>query len=62
MKEISRQECWDDLLSQFNNDVSKTALGMLGILTGGVSDSWDADKIESFKKALIRKYSQESEA
>jgi len=59
MKEtLSRQECWDYLLSQHNNDVSKTALAMLEVLTGGASDLWDDEKHESFTSALIKRYNK----
>ncbi len=62
MRTITRQECWNTLLTQNNNDLGDTALSMLGVLTSGLWVMWDDEKVENFKKALIRKYSQESEA
>jgi len=62
MRTITRQECWNTLLTQNNNDLGDTALSMLGVLTSGLWVMWDDEKVEKFKKALIRKYSQESEA
>ena len=60
MRTITRQECWNTLLTQNNNDLGDTALSMLGVLTSGLWVMWDDEKVEKFKKALISKYSQES--
>ena len=59
MREITMQECWDDLLGQNNDNIDKTAEVMLGVVTGGMWAMWDGEKIDRMKAELINKFNKE---
>ena len=59
MREITMQECWDDLLGQNNDNIDKTAEIMLGVVTGGMWAMWDGEKIDRMKAELINKFNKE---
>ena len=59
MREITMQECWDDLLGQNNDNIDKTAEIMLGVVTGGMWAMWDGEKIDRMKAELINKFNEE---
>ena len=60
MREITLQECWDDLLGQNNDNIDKTAEVMLGVVTGGMWAMWDGEKIDRMKAELINKFNKET--
>ena len=60
MREITMQECWDDLLGQNNDNIDKTAEVMLGVVTGGMWAMWDGEKIDRMKVELINKFNKET--
>ena len=60
MREITMQECWDDLLGQNNDNIDKTAEVMLGVVTGGMWAMWDGEKIDRMKAELINKFNKEN--
>ena len=60
MREITMQECWDDLLGQNNDNIDKTAEIMLGVVTGGMWAMWDGEKIDRMKAELINKFNKET--
>ena len=60
MREITMQECWDDLLGQNNDNIDKTAEVMLGVVTGGMWAMWDGEKIDRMKAELINKFNKET--
>ena len=59
MREITMQECWDELLGQNNDNIDKTAEVMLGVVTGGMWAMWDGEKIDKMKAELINKFNKE---
>ena len=58
-KEITYQECWDELLSNNNNNHDKASAVMIEIITNGACAVWDGEKIDRIKEEIISKFSKE---
>ena len=58
-KEITYQECWDELLSNNNNNHDKASAVMIEIITYGACAVWDGEKIDRIKEEIISKFSKE---
>lgn len=54
MQTIKISDLWNDY--RLNNDVEKTSIIILDILTSGIYAGWDSEKIDRFKKQLINRY------
>ena len=61
-REITYQECWEELLSDNNNDYDKASAVMIEIMTNGACAVWDGEKIDEIKAELISKFSKERKA
>ena len=57
-REITYQECWDELLRDNNNDYDKASAVMLEIITNGGCAVLDGEKIDSMKEELISKFAK----
>jgi len=58
---ITYQECWDELLSNNNNDYDKASAVMVEIMTNGCCAVWDGEKIDRAKAEIMSKFSKERE-
>ena len=58
-KEITYQECWEELLSNNNNNHDKASAVMIEIITNGSCAVWDGEKIDRIKEEIISKFSKE---
>jgi len=61
MKEITMQQCWNDLKTDHEGDLDKTALAMLGIITTGAYAMFDGEKIDRLKSEIISKFNKEND-
>ena len=55
-REITYQECWEELLSNNNNDHEKASAVMMEIMTNGGCAVWDGEKIDRVKAEIISKF------
>ena len=55
-REITYQECWEELLSDNNNDYDKASTVMVEIITNGACAVWDDEKIDRAKAEIISKF------
>ena len=53
---ITYQECWEELLSNNNNDYDKASAVMVEIMTNGGCAVWDGEKIDRAKAEIISKF------
>ena len=53
---ITYQECWEELLSNNNNDYDKASAVMMEIMTSGGCAVWDGEKIDRAKAEIISKF------
>ena len=58
-KEITYQECWEEILSNNNNNHDKASAVMIEIITNGSCAVWDGEKIDRMKEEIISKFPKE---
>ena len=61
-REITYQECWEELLRDNNNNHDKASAVMMEIMTKGGCAVWDGEKIDRAKAEIISKFSKERES